>query len=94
MDFVGVGSYEIPEFLYKGKGCKLCNWTGYHGQIGIYEIFNVNEAIRDLIMKQASSEEIKKMAIKGGMKTMFEDGLNKVETGTTTIEEILRVIRE
>lgn len=94
MNFVGVGYYKIPEFLYKGKGCKLCNFTGYRGQIGIFEIFNVGDAIRDLIMKQVSSDEIKKAAIKSGMKTMFEDGLSKVEAGTTTIEEVLRVIRE
>ncbi|KKQ42053.1 MAG: putative ATPases involved in pili biogenesis, PilB-like protein s [Parcubacteria group bacterium GW2011_GWE2_37_8] len=94
MDFVGVGSYKVPEFLYKGKGCKLCNWTGYRGQIGIFEIFNVNDVIRDLIMKQVSSDDIKKAAVKGGMTTMFEDGLSKVEAGTTTIEEVLRVIRE
>ena len=94
MDFVGVGSYKVPEFLYKGKGCKLCNWTGYRGQIGIFEIFNVNDVIRDLIMKQVSSDDIKKAAVKGGMTTMFEDGLSKVEAGTTTIEEGLRVIRE
>lgn len=94
IDFAGVGKYRVPEFLYKGKGCKLCNWTGYRGQIGIFEIFNVTEAIRDLVMKQASSDEIKRMAVKEGMTTMFEDGLRKVESGTTTIEEVLRVIRE
>lgn len=94
MDFAGIGKYKLPEFLYKGKGCKLCNWSGYHGQIGIFEVFNVTEAIRDLVMKQASSDEIKKVAVKEGMVTMFEDGLTKVEAGTTTIEEVLRVIRE
>lgn len=86
--------YKIPDFLYKGKGCKLCSWTGYRGQIGIFEIFNISDSVRDLIMKQASSDEIKKIAIRDGMITMFEDGLSKVETGVTTIEEILRVIRE
>lgn len=94
MDFAGVGKYKVPEFLYKGKGCKLCNFTGYRGQIGIFEIFSVTDSIRDLIMKQASSDEIKKIAIREGMTTMFEDGLTKVESGTTTIEEVLRVIRE
>lgn len=86
--------YKIPEFLYKGKGCKLCSWTGYRGQIGIFEIFNVTDSVREMIMKQTSSDEIKKIAVRDGMITMFEDGLSKVETGVTTIEEILRVIRE
>lgn len=94
MDFTGLGKYKLPEFLYKGKGCKLCNWSGYRGQIGIFEVFNVSEQIRDLVMKQASADEIKKIAIKEGMTPMFEDGLTKVEVGTTTIEEVLRVIRE
>lgn len=94
MDFAGIGKYKVPEFLYKGKGCKLCNWSGYRGQIGIFEVFNVSESVRDLIMKQASADEIKKVAIKEGMAPMFEDGLTKVEAGTTTIEEVLRVVRE
>lgn len=86
--------YKLPEYLYKGKGCKLCNFTGYRGQIGIFEVFNVTDAIKDLIMKQSSSDEIKKVAIKEGMTTMFEDGMTKVESGTTTVEEVLRVIKE
>lgn len=87
-------TYKMPEFLYKGKGCKLCNFTGYRGQIGIFEIFNMSDTIKELMMKQASSDEIKKVAIREGMTTMFEDGIAKAEAGTTTVEEVLRVIRE
>lgn len=95
MDYVdSEKKYKAPEYLYKGKGCKLCNFTGYRGQIGIFEIFTVSDTIKEMIMRQASSDEIKKMAIKEGMMTMFEDGLTKVESGVTTIEEVLRVIRE
>lgn len=86
--------YKLPEYLYKGKGCKLCNFTGYRGQIGIFEVLAVTDTIKDLIMKQVSSDEIKKAVVKEGMTTMFEDGLTKVESGTTTIEEVMRVIRE
>jgi type IV pilus assembly protein PilB len=85
---------KIPETLYKGKGCKICGNTGYQSQIGIYEMLKVTEAVRDLILKQSSGTDIKKQAIKDGMVTMFEDGLQKVEQGITTIEEVIRVVRE
>ena len=85
---------KISDSLYKGKSCKLCNYSGYKGRIGIFEVFNVDEKIRELILKNASIDEIKEEAIKGGMITMFEDGLRKAEAGITTLEEVLRVIRE
>ena len=80
--------------LYKGKGCKLCNQTGYEGRIGIYEVMEMSEEIRRLIMKQANSDQIREAAISEGMTTMFEDGLNKVLRGDTTIEEVLRATRD
>lgn len=85
---------DIPARLFRGKGCKICNNSGFHGQIGIYEALRVSDAVRDLLLKLVSVKEIKKQAIKEGMETMFEDGLHKVEKGITTIEEVLRVIRE
>jgi len=84
----------IPTRLFRGKGCKICNNAGYHGQIGIFEILPTSEVVKDLILKSAPTGDIKKQAISEGMKTMFEDGLDKVEKGITTLEEILRVIRE
>ncbi|MEK7123739.1 MAG: hypothetical protein AAB851_02485, partial [Patescibacteria group bacterium] len=86
---------KIPSTIFKGKGCHLCNFSGYSGQIGIFEIFNVDAKVRELIGKEAVSiEEIKKAAKEQGMETIFQDGLHKVERGVTTIEEVLRVIRE
>lgn len=85
---------NIPKTLYKGQGCKVCGDSGFSGQIGIYEIFRISDKIRDLILKQAPAGEIRKQAIKEGMAIMFEDGLAKVERGITTIEEVLRVVRE
>lgn len=86
---------KIPETIFKGKGCQLCNFSGYSGQIGIFEIFNVDAKVRELVGKEAVSiEEIKKAAKEQGMETIFQDGLHKVERGITTIEEVLRVIRE
>lgn len=85
---------SIPETLYKGRGCKICSHSGFVGQIGIYEVLKVDEVVRELVLKSVSSDEIRKKAIADGMITMFEDGLLKVERGITTMEEILRVVRE
>ncbi len=85
---------KVPKSLYRGKGCKVCGNSGFQGQIGIFEILKTTDSIRDLILKKSSASEIRKLAIKEGMATMFEDGLNKVEKGITTVEEIIRVVRE
>jgi len=89
----GVSSADVPNTLYRGRGCKECDFTGYFGRIGIFEVLNVSKQIRKLIIKNASTEEIREQAIKEGMKPMFVDGLREAESGITTIEEILRVIR-
>jgi type IV pilus assembly protein PilB len=80
--------------FYKGKGCDQCNMKGYTGRIGIYEALEATENIRELITKRASSDEIQKQAISEGMTTMLQDGLDKVASGLTTIEEVIRVVRE
>lgn len=85
---------EIPERLFKGKGCKICNNSGFHGQIGIYEVLRITEEVRSLILKEAPTSEIRKQAIKDGMETLFADGLQKIKRGITTLEEIIRVVRE
>ncbi len=82
------------EEFYQGTGCDKCDHSGYRGRIGIFEILEVNDDIRDAIVRKANSKEIKEMAVKNGMTTMIEDGLKKALTGITTIEEILRVINE
>ena len=76
---------------YRGKGCSVCNNSGYKGRIALYEIMIVNEEIRKLILEGASAIELKKAAIRGGMKTLRMSGLTKVKEGVTTIEEVLRV---
>ena len=90
----GGRTVNAPATLYKGRGCNVCGNSGYHGQIGIFETMKVSEAIRQLLLKLVPVEEIRRQAIKEGMTTMFEDGLQKVEKGITTIEEVLRVVRE
>ncbi len=79
--------------LYRGKGCDLCHGTGYEGRLGIFEVLEINEDIRKMIMQRANSEEIRKVAVEQGMTTMFNDGIQKALKGMTTIEEILRVTR-
>ncbi len=77
--------------LYRGKGCSFCKNTGYYGRTSIYELIVLDEEIRSLIISKASSNIIKNTAIKKGMKTLKDSGLEKVMQGITTIEEVLRV---
>ncbi len=79
--------------LYQGTGCKLCHKTGYLDRIGIFEVMAISPAIRDLIIKKATSQEIKKQAISEGMTTMLENGIAKAFLGLTTLDEVLRVIK-
>jgi len=80
--------------LYRGRGCDLCNQTGYEGRIGIFEVMEMTEEVRSLIMKRANSDEIKKLAVSQGMTSMLDDGLRKAVAGITTIEEVLRASQE
>lgn len=80
--------------FYFPTGCKECNNTGYRSRIGIHEVLEVTDAIRDAIIKKASSSEIKRIATSEGMTTILQDGLNKAKEGITSIEEVLRVIHE
>lgn len=79
--------------VYKGRGCKVCHMTGYHGRVGLYEVLEVTKAIRELIAKRSDSDVILQQALQDGMTTMLDDGLQKVATGITTVEEILRVTK-
>lgn len=75
---------------FKGKGCATCNNTGYKGRIGLYEVMEVNDEIRELILIGASSLELRKKAIEDGMITLRESGLQKIRAGLTTLEEVVR----
>lgn len=80
--------------FFKGKGCTECGGSGFSGRIGIYEILPVSENIRALVAKKVTSDAIIDQAQKEGMISMFEDGLEKVNAGLTTIEEVLHVVQE
>ncbi|OGH24294.1 MAG: hypothetical protein A3B47_00825 [Candidatus Levybacteria bacterium RIFCSPLOWO2_01_FULL_39_24] len=79
--------------IYQGAGCKICHMTGYSGRIGVFEVLEVTKDIRDLITKRNDADVILQKAIKEGMTTMLDDGLEKVIKGLTTIEEVLRVTK-
>ncbi|MFA5029259.1 MAG: ATPase, T2SS/T4P/T4SS family [Patescibacteria group bacterium] len=80
--------------FYRGKGCQQCGSTGYKGRIGIYETLEINEKIGQLIISKASRDELERAALENGMTTLLQDGFIKAKSGTTTIEEVLRVTQE
>ncbi|UCG79546.1 MAG: type II secretion system ATPase GspE [Nitrospirota bacterium] len=77
--------------VFKGEGCESCSHTGYRGRIGIFEILTINDTIRELIMKEATVRELKEKAVAMGMRTLRQDGVEKIEKGLTTVDEVLRV---
>jgi type IV pilus assembly protein PilB len=79
--------------LFRGRGCSLCQNTGYLGRIGIFEVLEMSEPIKNLILEKAPASKIKEKAIQLGMRTMIEDGLKKAEMGITTLEELLKSIK-
>ncbi len=81
-----VGTFK----MFKGRGCGMCNGTGYKGRVGLYEVMEITEGIRDLIMVGATAVEIKRKALEEGMLTLRMSGLEKIKNGVTTIEEVLR----
>jgi type IV pilus assembly protein PilB len=92
---LGVPPDEVKSFtVYKGKGCTICNGTGYKGRLGLYEVMTMKEEIKELVLARASASEIKKEAIRSGMKTLRQSGMTKIKDGMTTIEEILRSTME
>ena len=78
--------------LFRPVGCANCSKTGYRGRMGLYEVMPITEEIERLTVDRASSDEIRRAAVRDGMMTLREDGLDKVRTGTTSIQEVLRVV--
>lgn len=76
---------------YKGKGCPACNGSGYKGRVALYEVMPIADELKELILEGASTTDIKKAAIRLGMKTLRMSGLTKVAEGVTTVEEVMRV---
>ncbi len=80
--------------LYRGKGCAACSNTGFKGRVGIFELLVITDEIREMVLNNASSSEIAQVAKEKGMRTLKDDGLEKVRRGYTTIQEALRVIQD
>jgi len=78
----------------KGRGCAKCQKRGYKGRMGIFELMVLNNKIRELAFQGAATQDIRRAAVAGGMRVMFEDGLDKVLSGTTTLDEVFRVAKQ
>ncbi|MGQ0550017.1 MAG: GspE/PulE family protein, partial [Armatimonadota bacterium] len=90
---LGAAAHAHEEVVfYRGQGCEHCRGGGYKGRVGIFELMVLSDPIRDLIVHRAPANEIKALAIREGMRTLRDDGLEKVITGVSTIDEILRVV--
>ena len=77
----------------RGKGCGYCNKKGYRGRLGIFELMLVTAKVRQMVFENRSSQEIRKLAISQGMTTLYNDGIRKVVSGITTLEEVYRVAK-
>lgn len=82
---------KLPEDVFQGKGCESCKFTGYRGRIAIYEILVINEGIREMVLSKASASQIKQKAVSQGLKTLLQQGWEKIAEGLTTPEEVMRV---
>lgn len=89
---LGFKEDNLPTKLWRAKGCRKCNDTGYRGRVGVHEILQVSERIGVLTVAGATGDEIKKVAIEEGMNTLRQDGLEKARQGITSVEEVMRVI--
>ena len=87
-------TYPTPCVRYEPCGCDFCSHTGYYGRIGVFEIMEVNDEIRDLIAENGTTEELERAARNSGMRTLRENGINYVLNGTTSVEEMLKASYE
>jgi len=89
---MGLDPETGPVTLYQAVGCKSCSDTGYRGRVSINEVLLVSEEIQRMAVERRPSDEIKHLAVEQGMKTLRQDGMEKVKLGMTTLEEVLRVV--
>ncbi|HNT34065.1 MAG TPA: ATPase, T2SS/T4P/T4SS family, partial [bacterium] len=88
---LGLSSDDIKGVTFtRGRGCAECNYVGYRGRIGIFELFQLSEHLREMILKREPSSVIRRQARLEGMRTMREEGWTKIKMGLTTVEEVLR----
>jgi type IV pilus assembly protein PilB len=88
---IGFNPDEVNRLkLFKGKGCTVCNNTGYKGRVGLYEVMEISDSLREMILCGASALELRKKSIEEGMLSLRGSGLQKLRDGLTTVEEVLR----
>jgi type IV pilus assembly protein PilB len=88
---LGFSPEDAPNVrIYRGAGCKVCNDSGYKGRVGLYEVMEMTQELKEAVIRNANVVELKKIAIAGGMITLRQSGLLKVKEGITTIEEVVR----
>jgi general secretion pathway protein E len=80
--------------FFRPRGCEACNGTGFYGRLSINEVLVLSDVVRSQILSRADAGTLQRTALEAGMRPMFQDGLNKVVAGRTTVEEVLRVTRE
>ncbi|MEM7625063.1 MAG: GspE/PulE family protein [Planctomycetota bacterium] len=85
---------DLPDALYHGMGCPACNHTGYRGRKGIFEIMPLTDELRARVTERTSSQDIRRIAVEQGMKSLREDGWRLIRDGRTTLEEVLRVTKD
>ena len=79
---------------YRGKGCPACHGTGFDGRIGIFEVLVIDDPVREAILAREDATTIQDIAVRGGMRTLIDDGFEKIRSGATTLDEVLRATRE
>jgi type IV pilus assembly protein PilB len=89
---LGLPAQGEPLTVYEAAGCKVCSGTGYRGRLSVNEVLLVTEEIQRMAVERRPSDEIKKVAVEQGMRTLRADGQEKVRLGLTTLEEVLRVV--
>ena len=88
----GIGN--VPDQVFRGRGCRRCQGTGYRGRQGVFEMMPVTEEIRELTLKRSSAGEIRKVAVQQGMNSLRGDGWRLVREGRTTVEEVMRMTKD
>jgi len=89
---LGVPEEETYDFqCYKGAGCSKCSNIGYRGRLSLFEVMPMDDEVKDLTLRRAPANEIRRAAVQTGMKTLRQSGIAKIKQGVTTIEEVLRV---
>jgi type II secretory ATPase GspE/PulE/Tfp pilus assembly ATPase PilB-like protein len=84
---------DVPDVIYRGRGCRHCQGQGYRGRQGVFEMMPVTDEVRALVLERASSREIRKVALRQGMSSLRGDGWRLIREGKTTPEEVLRMTK-